>query len=1219
MKIEGQDFILEIDPGGGSGGKKHFDTIRRIVKKPEVRRSIQWGTISAVILLLLGSYFLVNEVKKTVEPAEVHAQSYQFSPTSTNLVAGTENAFSAVVAASAEGVNIGPRGMKADDNLHWMPSSTAGGLIDAQVNFDGAQLNGANKLIVQTAIDVDAAMNLQVQICDWVSATSVDNAADGTYCTGGGWRTLNTKTNAQASVNLFTAASTNDVALQWHIYDGYWSTGTTGGTAVSTPLTNFVDSANKRVKLRVFNASGTAASPVAIDYFRVEALVDSVYSPAGFGLVSGGTVTGTQYGSANVIGNAATGQQATTTADAVYQTVPGTAGVAASYYYSFKNVRTLSDMNAIYVKADYSCAATGVNIRPQIYNFNTSSWVDLTTANIACATADATNAWAITGINMAHYVQNGEVRAGFRQLTASATANPRNDFFYIMVGSVNADSAKCEVTFGTGTATNCTGTRDLDGTGTTTTFANPAADESATMATSFNALDNDQDTVVEEATASNVTMPVTMPTNSAIVGVNYAARYSGASVVGATALTVQPGLRDYSGLTATTGGWTQFGGTSAAATYVYSDTITAMANTAYGFQTNPEDYIDTVDNEANIRLKTTASGTSTSNATTNWDFAFVAPQWIEIPTVTLSSAGTQTASMNIPSTNQDVGGKFALSRNEGTANVTGLTISEAGTVDGSTQIGNVKLFYDLDTTAPYDCASESYGGAENQFGSTDANGFSAANGTAAFTGSVAVSPVQSMCVYTILDVLSGATNGSTLDIQITAPQTDVVISNGTVTPGTTVTIAGSASLAASGNANPNAPTTLTQGTTSGGSQIAESSWTTDNTPFLGFAITDPDGGNTVKYEVQLDGTSNAFSNLILDYTHGSTSASGTTFPFNVGSYGSGSCAGTCPATLSDSASGYWWRVRAIDNSNAMSGWTEFGGTGSAVDYKVDATAPTGGTIYDGNDGSQHNYNDYVTGSLTQLSAYWTASAPNFNVSGAPATNIYQYAIGTTAGASDTLTWTYTGATGTQTYANATGLNLRTGQKYYFTVRAYDALGSIATLSSTGQMVYPTLSYSLSTNAINFANLNNGNSWTDSKDVTCTVSTNANGGYSVFGWIDDFLRSTADSADTISDFAAGTYTSPSVWSAGTYGFGFTTNDSSLAGGTADRFTNGGPKFAPYQHSALGNVVADHTAAVNGTTGAVSGEQFIITNKVSAASTQTAATYKTNLYLILSANY
>jgi hypothetical protein len=110
------------------------------------------------------------------------------------------------------------------------------------LTLGGVQLNGANKLIIQTEFDLDATvLATEVQICDWLSSTSVDYVAD-SECTGGGWRTLNTQERLTSTCCTYKY---HRVAFQWHIYNGYWSTGTTGGTAVNTPLVNFVNGSNE--------------------------------------------------------------------------------------------------------------------------------------------------------------------------------------------------------------------------------------------------------------------------------------------------------------------------------------------------------------------------------------------------------------------------------------------------------------------------------------------------------------------------------------------------------------------------------------------------------------------------------------------------------------------------------------------------------------------------------------------------------------------------------------------------------------------------------------------------------------------------------------------------------------------------------------------------------------------------------------------------------------
>jgi len=396
------------------------------------------------------------------------------------------------------------------------------------------------------------------------------------------------------------------------------------------------------------------------------------------------------------------------------------------------------------------------------------------------------------------------------------------------------------------------------------------------------------------------------------------------------------------------------------------------------------------------------------------------------------------------------------------------------------------------------------------------------------------------------------------------------------------------------NANPNPPASLTQ-KNNADVAISESAWTNSNTPKLGFTISDPNGADTVKYEVQL-ATDSGFSSLILDYTHDSLSVNPTTFTFVVGSYGSGSCSGTCPTTLDDSSGGYWWRVKAIDNNTAASSYVEPGVAGT-MDFKVDATAPTGGTVNDGT-GADVSYND---GSLSTLSANW--SGIDSTVSGLLK---YEYAIGTTAGGNDTKTWTDNNTTATITDST---LSLRTGQTYFFSVRTTDNAGNVSTpITSNGQAVAPILTFSyLSGSAITFNELNSDNTipYTDnSKTTVLRTSTNAYGGYVIKAYSTDKLRKSL--AEYFDDFAHAN-SAPATWS-GT-GFGYTTSDDNLSGGTADRFTNGGPNYAGFTESAPGDPVADHTANVSGSP--ITNEDFTITYRVTGNATTTAGKYTTTI--------
>jgi hypothetical protein len=116
-----------------------------------------------------------------IEPkliSEVNAH-YQFTPSSGQLVTGTEQTILSATAASNEGVNTGSwKGTLSDDDFHWAIASTVSG-YNVQLIEGGSQLNGANMFSIQTEFDLDAtAPSTLVQICDWVTATSVDNAAD---------------------------------------------------------------------------------------------------------------------------------------------------------------------------------------------------------------------------------------------------------------------------------------------------------------------------------------------------------------------------------------------------------------------------------------------------------------------------------------------------------------------------------------------------------------------------------------------------------------------------------------------------------------------------------------------------------------------------------------------------------------------------------------------------------------------------------------------------------------------------------------------------------------------------------------------------------------------------------------------------------------------------------------------------------------------------------
>ncbi len=566
-----------------------------------------------------------------------HARTYQYGVNSQTLITGTNVNITSATAAAAAGTNVGSwRGVLGNDNFHWSTQSTTSG-ADIQLNTDGVYLNGANKIEIQTEVDLDAALALVVQICDWVSTTGVDNAADA-QCTGGGWRTLNTRNISNAAVGLTTV--TTPVALRWHIYDGYFAlNGTTPGTPVSTPLTNFVSSdSNRRVKIRYYSTVNNVSN-IDVDMLRVQPFIDSVYEPADFvRLNTGNATTGLYINAQGPFGNTTTTVVSVTAHDAVYITVPGNT-TPSEFYFKYKNIKTYEGMNTILVKSDYSCAATGVNITPRIYNFNTLSWENLTNQTIACATGDAFNQWAKNNINISHYInEDNEIWAGWIASATHATAHPRVDSMYIMLGTTNTDTTNCEIPIGTGTVADCANTRDLD-----TLNGSPSAwtiareDESTNMGTgeenSYYPFDIDNDATAEEGGSGHIPFSVTVPSNAQVVGNHFAGRVI-SRTTGSTAST-QLGMRDYSGYnTSGTGNYLGIGPTLSSTTYTYTDSVSAISATAYGQQQNPEDYVHTGLNEMKLRLRTLADGATSDNSSLVWDFAMVSLAWIESDTPT---------------------------------------------------------------------------------------------------------------------------------------------------------------------------------------------------------------------------------------------------------------------------------------------------------------------------------------------------------------------------------------------------------------------------------------------------------------------------------------------------------------------------------------------------------------------------------------------------------
>lgn len=398
------------------------------------------------------------------------------------------------------------------------------------------------------------------------------------------------------------------------------------------------------------------------------------------------------------------------------------------------------------------------------------------------------------------------------------------------------------------------------------------------------------------------------------------------------------------------------------------------------------------------------------------------------------------------------------------------------------------------------------------------------------------------------------------------------------------------------NQSPNSPTSLVQKRTTAGTTMSVGDWTNETKVTMTASASDPDASDTLYLCVEVVPIASSFTNTETGCGAGvSYTGSPVTVTYN-------------NTTLSD-ATEYKWQARLKDAAGAYSSWVDYGSNGASRDFGVDTTAPSTGTVYDGTTTNvESSYND---GSLTAISANWSGFSAT--VSGL---NYYEYSVGTSAGDTSLVNWTNNSTT---TSVTASGLNLHTNQYYYFNVRATDNAGNVSSVvSSSGQQVLPQLTFSLGSSSISFSNLNSSNNLQDTKSLTVTTSTNAYGGYVISQYAGGLLT---NGSVTIPMFSAGSYASPASWGSGlcsgsSCGFGYTSSDTTING--SNKFGSA-TLYAPFSQTAPGDVVADHTAAINGTSGAVSNESFTITCKLAVSKLQQSTTYTGTIYYIATGTF
>src|SRR5690606_9263901 len=96
----------------------------------------------------------------------------------------------------------------------------------------------------------------------------------------------------------------------------------------------------------------------------------------------------------------------------------------------------------------------------------------------------------------------------------------------------------------------------------------------------------------------------------------------------------------------------------------------------------------------------------------------------------------------------------------------------------------------------------------------------------------------------------------------------------------------------------------------GTEKLVNDSWIKNTKPELSFTLTDPDGGQQVKYQIQVS-KNESFTDLVIDYTS-EYQAQGNK-KYTVGQVAGGGTYAVGSAGMSLAQGRYWWRVKAMDS------------------------------------------------------------------------------------------------------------------------------------------------------------------------------------------------------------------------------------------------------------------------------------------------------------------
>jgi hypothetical protein len=265
--------------------------------------------------------------------------------------------------------------------------------------------------------------------------------------------------------------------------------------------------------------------------------------------------------------------------------------------------------------------------------------------------------------------------------------------------------------------------------------------------------------------------------------VHHACTYDGTTISN-YANSVPEGTGAKTGTIATIGSGDRFGVDGGLSAYL-QDTVdelrvksTAVSGdwlaAEYTNQTNPASFIATSSFETMVNNPVPVNHSVYPEATITAD-------------VSVAGAGAATASVTVGSNDVYLGGSYVFTRDGANRTLTSVTVNEVGTVD-ATLLRNPRFYYELDTSAPYDCVSESYSGTE---ASVSGTAFVSANGSSTFTLSQTLNSTQTLCGYVVADIDTAIPDGATIALEISNPNSDVVVTGASVGPSSPVGPTGS--------------------------------------------------------------------------------------------------------------------------------------------------------------------------------------------------------------------------------------------------------------------------------------------------------------------------------------------------------------------------------------------------------------------------------------------